>query len=146
MSTKSGRIAGVKLGATAIAGQGTWSFGGFTREIIEEDSWDIDIKKKYFGVGDAGTLSFSGLYDAQATTFTTGQNAINSACINSSAFEGGNVSTATLNFFIDNTSYWTATTGGEILITKCQAITMDKSGMGTIDFEAVISGGVMILI
>lgn len=143
MATKSGRIADVKIGTTTIAGMGTWTLGGFTREVIEEDSWDIDIKKKYFSVGDAGTITFSGLYD---TPDATGQALINSACINSSVFSGGLSSTSTLNFFIDNTSYWTVDTGGNILITKCQSITMEKSSMGTVDFEAVVSGGVMVLI
>jgi len=140
MATKSGRIARVKLGAATVAGQGTWTLGGFTREVIEEDSWDLDIKKKYFSVGDAGTITFSGLYDALDAT---GQNLLNSVCLNSSAI-GGGISTAviaTLKFYVDNTSYWTVDTGGTILITKCQSITMEKSAMGTVDFEGVVSGG-----
>ena len=143
MATKSGRIADVKVGLATVAGQGTWTLGGFTREVIEEDSWDLDIKKKFFSVGDAGTITFSGLYDAADPN---GQILLNAACINSSLFSGGASSTSTLNFFIDNTSYWTVTTGGSILITKCTSITMEKSAMGTIDFEAVVSGGVMSLI
>ena len=138
MATKSGRIAWVELGGVKIAGQGTWTLGGFTREVIEEDAWDLDIKKKYFSVGDAGTVTFSGLYDDQPVAQNTGQNALNSACINSSVFTGGD-----LRFYTDLVSYWTVTTGGNILITKCQSITMEKSGMGTIDFEGAISGGVM---
>lgn len=141
MGTKSGRIASVWLADTKVAGQGTWTMGGFTREIIEEDSWDLDIKKKYFSVGDAGTLTFSGLYDEQAIAETTGQNALNSACINSSLLTGGD-----LKFYVDSTSYWTVDTGHNVLITKCQSITLEKSAMGTIDFEAAVSGGVMVLI
>ena len=136
MATKSGRIASVRLGTTKIAGQGTWTLSGFTREVIEEDSWDLDVKKKHFGVGDAGEVSFSGLYDALDAT---GQNSLNSACINSSALTAHG-----LRFYVDSTSYWTATTGGYFLVTKCQSITMEKSGMGTCDFTAVINGGGLI--
>jgi len=143
MATVSGRIANVKLGANIVAGLGTWTLGGFTREVIEEDSWDLDIKKKYFSVGDAGTITFSGLYDALDAT---GQNLLNSACQNSSAFSGGLSNASTLNFFVDNTSYWTVDTGGNILITKCKSITMEKSSMGTVDFEGVVSGGHMVFI
>ncbi|GAH18038.1 unnamed protein product, partial [marine sediment metagenome] len=107
MTTKSGRLAKVELAGNAITGMGTWTLGGFTREIIEEDSWDLDIKKKYFSVGDAGTITCSGLYDALDLLNTSGQVALDSACQNSSAFSGGLSSTSTLNFFIDNTSYWT---------------------------------------
>ena len=138
MATKSGRIASVRLGTYKVAGLGTWSYGGFSREVIEEDSWDLDIKKKHFGVGDAGELTYSGLYDASDPT---GQDLLNSACLNSSAFTGGD-----LKYYIDNTSYWTVDTGYEMLATKCHAITMEKSAMGTVDFTAIPSGGHMVLI
>ena len=137
MATKSGRIASVRVGTFKVAGQGTWSYGGFTREIIEEDSWDLDIKKKHFGVGDAGELTFSGLYDIADTT---GQDLLNSACLNSSAFTHND-----LRFYVDNTSYWTVDTGYDIKTSKCHSITMEKSAMGTVDFTAVPSGGKMIL-
>jgi hypothetical protein len=137
MATKSGRIASVKITGTKVAGMGTWSFSGFTRELIEEDSWDLDIKKKHFSVGDAGTLTFSGLHDpADASQIT-----LNSACINSSNFTSGNI-----RFYIDNTSYWTIAIGGTILITKVESITMEKSAMGTVDFEAAVQGAEMVLI
>ena len=138
MATQSGRIASVRLGTVKIAGQGTWTLSGFTREVIEEDSWDLDVKKKHFGVGDAGEVSFSGLYDALDPT---GQNSLNSAVMNSSLFTGG-----ALRFYVDSTSYWTATTGGSILLTKAMAVTMEKSGMGTVDFAGVINGGGLIFI
>jgi len=143
MATKSGRLAMVTLGANKINGLGTWTLGGFTREVIEEDSWDIDIKKKYFSVGDAGTITCSGLHDPADAT---GQVLLDSACLNSSAFSGGVNSLSTLNFFVDASSYWTVDTGGHILITKCQSITAEKSGMVTVDFEAVVSGGAMIYV
>ena len=139
MTTRSGRLASVKIGTTQVAGLGTWTLGGFTREVIEEDSWDIDIKNKYFSVGDAGTISFSGLHDPD----DGGQVNLDSACLNSSTFPGGISSVSTLNFFVDASSYWTVTSGGEILITKCQSITAEKSAMATVDFEAVVSGGHM---
>ena len=138
MATKSGRIASVYLGAVKVAGQGTWTLGGFTREVIEEDSWDLDIKKKYFSIGDAGTLTFSGLYDAADPT---GQRLLDSACKNSSLCISN-----ILKLYVDSTSYWTNTTGHSILITKCQSITLEKSSMGTIDFEGVVSVGAMVLV
>ena len=143
MATKSGRIAKVEYNGNTVAGQGTWTLSGFTREVIEEDSWDLDIKKKHFSVGDAGTITFSGLYDALDAT---GQDLLNSACLNSSAFSGGLSNASTLNFYVDNTSYWTVDTGGKILITKCESITLEKSSMGVVDFEAVVENGAMMFI
>ena len=138
MTTRSGRIASVYLGTYKVAGQGTWTLGGFTREVIEEDSWDLDVKKKHFGVGDAGTLTFSGLADPDNTS---GQNLLNAACLNSSLLISNE-----LKLYIDSTSYWTNTTGHSVLITKCQSITMEKSGMGTIDFEGTASVGAIVLV
>jgi len=66
---------------------------------------------------------------------------LNAACIGSSLFTGGD-----LRLYVDSTSYWTVDTGHNILITKAPAITMEKSGMGTVEFSAVVSGGTMVLI
>jgi hypothetical protein len=137
MATRSGRIADVKVGGVVVAGQGTWTLSGFTREIIEEDSWDIDIKNKYFGVGDGGTITFSGLHDPVSAE----QILLDSACLNSSEFTGGD-----LRFYVDAASYWTVDTGYTTLITKCLSIGMEKSAMGTVDFEAVVNGGHMVYI
>jgi len=135
MATKSGRIASVRIAAVKVAGMGTWTLSGFTREVIEEDSWDLDIKKKYFSVGDAGTISFSGLHDpADASQIT-----LNSACLNSSLFVSGDI-----RFYVDNTKYWTVAVGGTIMITKVESITLEKSAMGTVDFEAVVEDGAMV--
>ena len=134
MTTRSGRIAKVEYNGNTVAGQGTWTLSGFTREVIEEDSWDLDIKKKYFSVGDAGGISFSGLHDPDDAT---GQVMLDSCCINSS------LTGVTLRFYVDAASYWKPKAGSDILITKCQSITMEKSAMGTVDFEGVITGGEM---
>lgn len=146
MATKSGRLAWVQVLDNKVLGLATWTLSGFAREVIEEDSWDIDIKKKYFSVGDAGTITCSGLHDPANTT---GQIELDSACLNSSAFTGAANSLnsdETLNFYVDASSYWTVGDGGQILITKCQSITAEKSAMVTVDFEAVVSGAAMIFI
>ena len=135
MTTKSGRVAFVSLHTVKVAGQGTWTLGGFTREVIEEDSWDLDIKNKYFGVGDAGTISFSGLHDPESAQ----QILLDNACIASSLLGSDQ-----LRFHVAANSYWTVPAAGFHLITKCLSITMEKSGMGTVDFEVVVGGAEMV--
>ena len=134
MATKSGRIASVRINATKVAGQGTWTLSGFTREVIEEDSWDLDIKNKYFSVGDAGTISFSGLHDPA----DGGQVALDAACLASTSFDPGQ-----LRFYVDAAQYWSVKAGGQMKITKCQSITLEKSAMGIVDFEVVVGGAEM---
>ncbi len=135
MATVSGRIVKVEYNGNTVAGLGTWTLGGFTREVIEEDSWDIDIKKRSFSVGDGGTITFSGLHDP---VDATGQIKIDECCLNSS------LTGVTLHFYVNLTNYWRPDTGADILITKCQSITMEKSAMGIVDFEGVCTTGAMI--
>lgn len=135
-TTKSGRIASVELAGVKVAGQGTWTLGGFTREVIEEDSWDLDIKKKYFSVGDAGTITFSGLHDPDAAGK---QPTLDAACVGSTLLVKDDI-----KFFVDLVKYWTVDVGGTIMIIKCESITMEKSAMGTVDFEAVVEDGAMV--
>ena len=137
MATKSGRLASVRITATKVAGMGTWTLGGFTREVSEEDSWDLDIKKKYFSVADAGTISFSVLHDPADAS----QLVLDAAILNSSLFVSGNI-----RFYVDTSDYWTIAVGGTIMITKAQSITLEKSAMGTVDFEAVIEDGAMVFL
>ena len=135
MTTMSGRLASVRIQAVQVAGMGTWTLSGFTREVIEEDSWDLDIKKKYFSVGDSGTITFSGLHDPA----DAGQLTLGSACLGSSLFVSGDI-----RFYVNTSKYWTIAVGGTIMITKSHSITMEKSAMGTVDFEAVVEDGVMV--
>ena len=139
MAVKVGKVASVRLGTYKIAGMGQWGLSGFTREVLDDTEFGDDIKSFVFGIGDAGEVSFEGNYDPADTT---GQALLNSACENASAFSGGTVG---LVFYIDNTSYWSVTTGGQILVTKATAVTMEKSGLGRISFTGKVSGGKMVL-
>ena len=138
MAVKIGKICKVTVGASTVAEQGNYSLSGFTREALDSTAFGDDIKEYTFGVGDGGEISFSGNYDP---TYTNGQLIIDSACINGSLFTGGD-----LKFYIDSTSYLTVDTGGNILITKCRAVTFDKAGLGTISFTGRCSAKKMVVI
>ena len=140
MASKSGFAAKVTMSATTIAGMGTWSMDGLTRETIEDTAFGDTVKKYVFGFMDGGAISFDGNYDPADTT---GQDILNSACINASALGSGSI-----RLYIDNTSYWTiaSTSGGELLVTKANAVTMEKSGLGKISFTAKVSGDAMVLL
>ena len=138
MAVKVGKLAKVTVGASTVAEMGTYSLSGFNRDALDSTAFGDDIKEFTFGVGDGGEVSFSGNYDP---TDTNGQLIIDSACMNASVFTGGD-----LKFYIDSTSYLTVDTGGNILITRCRAVGMDKAGLGTISFTAKVSGKRMIVI
>jgi len=137
MSVKIGKIAKVTIGVATVAEIGTYSLSGFSRDVLESTAFGDDIKEYTAGVADGGEVTFAGHYDP---TDANGQLLVDSACRNASVFTGGD-----LKFYIDNTSYLTVDTGGNILITKCKAIAFDKAGIGTIDFTGKVSGRSMIV-
>jgi len=135
---KPGKLASVKYNGNKIIGMGQWSLSGFTRDTLEDTEFEDDIKSYVFGLGDGGTVDFSGIYDP---TDTTGMIALDALCAAGTALTTG---TAGLAFYIDSTSYYSLD-AGTMLITKSKAVSMDKSGLGQISFSAKISGGKMVL-
>lgn len=138
MAVLTGKTGSVKLGTYAIAELGTYTLSGFSRETLESSSFGDDIKEYQIGLGDGGEITFNGNYDP---TDTTGQILLESALKNASVFTGGN-----LKFYINNTTYFSVSTGGEMLITKVKSINMDKAGIGKVDFTCKISGAQMAII
>ncbi len=143
MSVRIGKICKVTCGTTAAAGtyvvaeMGQYSLSGFSRDALDSTAFGDDVKEYTFGVGDAGEISFSGNYDPGDST---GQEFINSYCSNGSVF-----TTGMLRFYVDSTSYLTVG-GGNILITKTKAVSMDKAGIGTISFTGKLSGSAMVCV
>jgi len=133
MAVYVGRIADVLVGTYSVSEMGTITMGGLTNDVIEHTSFGDTFKLYEFGMGDYGTLSFSGWYDPSDST---GQSILRSAAVNVSKLTN-------LYLYIDNTSFWAAKTSsvtGAILMTKVDAWTTDKDGLARIDFEAKVSG------
>lgn len=138
MASKSGFAAKVTMGTYTIAGMGSWSMDGVSRETIEDTAFGDTVKKYVFGMMDGGSLSFEGNYDPADST---GQAMLDSACKNASLLGSGSI-----RLYIDNTSYWTVPSTGSLLVTKANAISMEKNGLGKVSFSAKVSGAAMVLI
>ena len=132
MAAKAGFLAGVKYLGDKVAGMGTWNMSGLTREVLEDTEFGDNVKTFVFGLADGGTIDFNGYYDP---TDTTGQLTLEAAVL-----AGTVLATSMLQFFIDSTSYWSVSSGGSYLVTKAQAVSMDKSGLGQISFSVKVSG------
>ncbi len=133
MAVYKGRIAEIKLGTYTVSEIGTITMGGLTNDVIEHTAFGDSFKFYEFGMGDYGTLSFSGWYDPSDST---GQSILRSAAVNKSKITN-------LYLYIDDTSFWASKTSsitGAILMTKVDAWTTDKDGLARIDFEAQVSG------
>jgi hypothetical protein len=135
MASIGGRLAKVMYGSVVIAGIGEWSMSGYTPDVQEDTAFG-DTVKKYMdaGIGDAGTVTFSGNYDPADTT---GQVALN-------ALQSQTAAQLTNLYFYESTSvFWRVAAGGAIVITKFGAPSFKKNGLATISFEGRVSAKAM---
>ena len=129
-----GRLAKVMYGSVVIAGLGEWSLSGFVPDIKEDTAFGDTVKKwKRAGIDDAGEVTFSGNYDPLDTT---GQVAIN-------ALETVDAGFTNLYFYESTSVFWRVAAGGEIVLTKFNAVKFVKNDLATIDFAGKISAKAM---
>ena len=145
MSKRLGKNCSVKIGGNKIAGMGQMNINGVSVDQIEVTAMGDSWKSFMFGLKDGGEVTFSGFFDPDDST---GQNLVRLGNVLSSSLTD-------INFFIDNTSFYNPcqTTGywdpsntsnmptqmSYATITKWD-VKFDKSGVGTCDFTAKISG------
>jgi hypothetical protein len=145
-----GKDGKVTLGTNTVVGMGTWSLDGINVEEFDASSFGDTWKSYEYGMKDGGTISFNGHY---VPTDTTGQQALQQANLYNSSITN-------LRLYINNTSYYepcqttgyfspTLTTAAPTVLSNIKVTTfsvgMDKSGLGTINFTAKVSG-LMVLI
>lgn len=131
MASVGGRLAKVMYGSVVIAGIGEWSMSGFVPDVAEDTSFGDTIKSWVdAGIGDGGTVTFSGNYDPADTNGQVALGALQSA---------GAVGLTNLYFYESTSVFWRVAAGGTIIITKFPAPTFRKNGLATISFEGRIS-------
>lgn len=134
MAAISGKGGKVMLGSVTVANIKEWSLSGFTMGTLETTAFGTTIKTFIEdGTGDPGTVSFSGNYDPADTT---GQAAIDALCV------AGTTST-NLYLYANTSTFWRVGTGGNIITTKGKAVTMPRSGLGSVSFDGKVSGAAM---
>lgn len=134
MAAIGGRLAKVMYGANLVAGMGTWSMSGFVPDVLEATAFGDTVKTWVeAGIGDAGTVSFSGNYDPADAA---GQVALN-------ALSNLGLELTNLYFYESTSVFWRVGAGGKIILTKFNAVTMAKNALGTISFEGKVSAKVM---
>jgi hypothetical protein len=138
MAVKIGKLAKVTLGAVTVAEIGSYTLSGMAVDAIEITAFGDEAKDFIPGMIDPGDVSIKGNYDPSDAT---GQIALETACKNGTEYGPGDI-----RFYLDNTIYLTPKTGGTIIITKCKAISMDKAGVGTIEFTGKLSGAPLVQI
>jgi hypothetical protein len=130
----SGRNGKVMYGSVVLAGQVEWSMSGFVQSTVETTAFGDTVKSFLAAdAGDPGTISFNGNYDP---TDSTGQLALTAVC------QAGTGLT-NLYLYANTSTFWRVGTGGTIIVTKVDAVTMPRNGIGKINFEGQVSGAAM---
>lgn len=131
MAKLSGKNGKVMYGSVVVAEQVSWSMSGVSMPTTTAPTAFTDtIKvKEAADAADPGTLEFNGNYDASDTT---GQIALATVC------KAGTHLTD-LYLYANTNTFWRVGTGGYIIVTKADAITMPRNGFGSISFAGDIS-------
>ena len=135
MSKISGKGGKVMYGSVTVANLTEWSMSGLSMGVIKKEPAFADtvVEKVADGVQEPGTISFKGNYDPNDTN---GQIALKAV------LQAGTGIT-NLYLYVNTSTFWRVGSGGTIIVTKCNAITLPRSGMGTIDFAAEVEGAAM---
>jgi len=140
MSVKVGKFAKVNinldgLGEHTVSRIGTYTLSGITVDPVEYTAFGDTSKAFMPGMVDPGTIEISGYYDPDDVE---GQDALQTACENGTELTAGMI-----KFFLDTEYYLTPKGVGCIIITKSNAVAMDKAGVGTVSFSGKVSGAVL---
>jgi len=134
MAAISGSGGKVMLGSVVVANIKEWQISGFVMGTLDTTAFQSTIKTFIPDkTGDPGTISFSGNYDPADTA---GQIAINALC------EAGTTSTD-LYLYANTSTFWRVGAAGNIITTQGKAVTLPRSGLGTINFTGKVSGAAM---
>jgi len=134
------KIAGVNgkvmYGSVIVAEMVSWSMSGFSMPVTSAPTAFGDTGTKVYAVaelGEAGTIDFNGNYDP---TDTTTQAVLSQLC------QAGTHIT-NLYLYANTSTFWRVGAGGDIIITKANAITLPRNNYGTISFSGQVSAKAM---
>ena len=139
----------VTIGANNVLGMGSWTWSGFSREMLEDIEFGDNADDYLYGIMRGGKISFNGNYKKDDTQ---GQDILRSYMLNE-------VSLTDLKLYVDSVSYYTpnSTTmaGGGLLASmavshvKVESVDGPDLSLGTlgkIGFTVQLCGGYMRLI
>jgi len=140
MAVKIGRLASVVLLGNCVLEIGSYSYTGMTVDTIDVTAFCDSAKDFIPGMIDPGEITITGNYDPDDTT---GQVALEAAVEAGTEYGPGDV-----KLYLDGNctnfgTYLTPQSGATLIWTKSKAIGMTASGVGTVEFTAKLSGGVL---
>ena len=132
MAKISGVNGKVMYGSVTVANMVSWSMSGFSMPVTSAPTAFGDTGTKVYEVaelGEAGTIEFNGNYDPA--------DASGQLKLATLAALGSHVTN--LYLYVNTNTYWKCGTGGYIIITKADAVTLPRNNFGTISFSGQVS-------
>ena len=132
----SGKNGKVMYGSVVVAEQVSWSMSGFSMPVTSAPTAFGDTGAKVYEIaelGEAGTIEFNGNYDPSDTA---GQQALAKVC------ETGTQLT-NLCLYANTSTFWRVASGGYIIVTKANAVSLPRNNFGTISFSGQVSSAAM---
>jgi hypothetical protein len=126
----------VMYGSVIVAEMVSWSMSGFSMPVTSAPTAFGDSGVKVYEVaelGEGGTIEFNGNYDPSNST---GQQALRAV-----AMAGTHLTN--LYLYANTSTFWRVGTGGYIIITKCDSVTLPRNNFGTISFSGQVSSTAM---
>lgn len=133
------KIAGVSgkvmKGSVVVAEMVSWSMSGLSQPVTSAPTAFGDTGVKVYEVADlaeGGTIEFNGNYDPSnavqkgfATTLKAGTHVTD------------------LYLYANTSTFWRVGSGGYIIVTKADAVTLPRNNYGTISFSGQVSSAAM---
>ena len=136
MSKISGVNGKVMYGSVVVAEQVSWSMSGYSQPVTSAPTAFGDTGTKVYEIaelGEAGTIDFNGNYDPSDTA---GQIAISTVCKAGTHIDN-------LYLYANVSTFWRVASGGYIIVTKANAVTLPRNNFGTISFSGQVSSQAM---
>jgi len=131
MAKISGKNGKVMYGSVVVAEMVSWSMSGVTMPTTKAPTAFGDTGmavKEITDLPDAGTLEFTGNWDPSNAV----QKSLHTAC-------AAGTHLTNLYLYANTSTFWRVKSGGYIIVTKSQAVTLPRNNFGTISFSGDIS-------
>ena len=135
MAKISGKGGSVRYGANLVAEQVEWEISGMSKAATRKDTAFGDTVAEYEAVDatEPGTIRFSGNYDPADTN---GQQSLATIC-------NAGTHITTLYLYANTSTFWRVSSGGFILVTRADAVTMPRNNFGKVTFEGQVSDAIL---
>lgn len=131
MAKISGKNGKVMYGSVVVAEMVSWSMSGVTMPTTKAPTAFGDTGmavKEITDLPDAGTPEFTGNWDPSNAV----QKSLHTAC-------AAGTHLTNLYLHANTSTFWRVKSGGYIIVTKSQAVTLPRNNFGTISFSGDIS-------